>query len=158
MKSLFSYLLVIFAIFFWLFRVAVCLMYSMGEQFICVPYDFNLELFILFFTIPSIIFIIRRNIVAGLLYFGVYTAYFGTILYNYMTGIGGVGTISSLDNASFIMMNCLGIVIPFLIFADIAIQKSRFHPTEKNTDWYYENEKYERKFDERADRNQYKIK
>lgn len=51
-----------------------------------------------------------------------------------------------------------GIVIPFLVFADIVIQKSRFHSADRDTDWYYENEKYDRKFDERADRNQYKIK
>ena len=158
MKSLFSYLLVIFAVLFWFFRIVVCLMYSMGEEFICVPYNLTLEIAILFLTIPSIIFVIRRNIISGVLYFGMYAAYFGTILYNYLTGISGLGTISTLDNATFIMMNSLGIVIPFFIFMDIAIQKSRFHPTEKNTDWYYENKKYDRKFDERADRNQYKIK
>ena len=28
---------------------------------------------------------------------------------------------------------------------------------EKKTDWFYKNEKYEREFDERADRNQYKL-
>lgn len=158
MKSLFSYLIVFLGILFWIFRIGVCLMYSMGEEFICVPYSLNLEVAILFLTIPCIIFIIRRNIVAGVLYFGIYTAYFGTILYNYLTGIGGEGTVSTLGSATFIMMNALGILIPTLTFLDIVIQKSHFHPLENNTDWYYKNEKYERKFDERADRNQYKIK
>ena len=62
-----------------------------------------------------------------------------------------------MDSTSLII-NALGVLIPFLVFFDVLIQKSRFHPTDRNTDWYYGNKKYDRKFDERADRNQYKIK
>ncbi len=51
-----------------------------------------------------------------------------------------------------------GIVIPFLVFSDVMLQKSGFSPANKNTAWYYENEKYDREYDARADRNQYKIK
>lgn len=158
MKSLFSYLIVILAIIYWGFRVVVSLLYAMGQEFICQPLNANIEIAILFLTIPSIIFIFRRNVVAATLYFGMYAAYFGTILYNSFGNVSAETESLVLTDATSIMISALGIVIPFLVFADIILQKSRFHSADRDTDWYYENEKYDRKFDERADRNQYKIK
>lgn len=158
MKSLFSYLIVILAIIYWGFRVVVSLLYAMGQEFICQPLNANIEIAILFLTIPSIIFIFRRNVVAATLYFGMYAAYFGTILYNSFGNVSSETESLVLTDATSIMISALGIVIPFLVFADIILQKSRFHSADRDTDWYYENEKYDRNFDERADRNQYKIK
>lgn len=158
MKSLFSYLIVILAIIYWGFRVVVSLLYSMGQEFICQPLNPTIEIAILFLTIPSIIFIFRRNVVAATLYFGMYAAYFGTILYNSFGNVSAEAENLVLTDATSIMISALGVVIPFFVFADIILQKSRFHSADRDTDWYYENEKYDRKFDERADRNQYKIK
>ena len=158
MKSLFSYFIVILAVIYWIFRVIVSLMYSMSVDFICQPINPTLEIILLFLTIPSIIFIIRRNLVATTLYFGMYAAYFGTIVYNSLTNVSTEAENLVFTDSTSIMISALGIVIPFLVFADVAIQKSRFHPADRNTDWYFENEKYERKFDEIAYRNQYKIK
>ncbi len=87
MKSIFSYLIVIIAVLYWIFRVVVSLMYSMSVEFICQPLNPTIEIAILFLTVPSIIFIIRRNIVAATLYFGMYAAYFGTILFNSLTTV-----------------------------------------------------------------------
>lgn len=158
MKSLFSYLITFVAVIYWLFRVVVSLMYSMGHEFICEPLDPTLEIIILFLTIPSIIFIIRRNIIAATLYFGMYAAYFGSIVFNSLTGMPAETETLAFADTTSIFISALGVIIPFLVFCDIAIQKSKFHPTDKQTDWYYENEKYDRQYDERADRNQYKIK
>lgn len=158
MKSLFSYLITFMAVIYWAFRVMVSLMFSMGQEFICTPLDSTLEIVILFLTIPSIIFIIRRNIIAATLYFGMYAAYFGTILYNSLTGMSAETETFAVTDSVSIFVTALGVVIPFLVFADVAIQKSRFRPMDRDTDWYYGNDKYEREYDERADRNQYKIK
>lgn len=158
MKSLFSYFIVILAVIYWGFRVIVSLMYSMAVDFICQPANSTIEIVILFLTIPSIIFIIRRNIVAATLYFGMYAAYFGTILVNSLTNVSAETESLVFTDAISIIISALGVLIPFLVFADVAIQKSRFHASDRNTDWYYENQKYDRQLDERADRNQYKIK
>lgn len=158
MKSLFSYLIVIMSIVYWGFRVVVSLLYAMGQEFICQPWNANLEIGILFLTIPSIIFIIRRNVVAATLYFGMYAAYFGTVLFESFGNVSAEAESLVLTDSTSILISALGIVIPFLVFADIILQKSRFHAADRDTDWYYENEKYDRKFDGRADRNQYKIK
>lgn len=158
MKSLFSYLIVIVAVMYWIFRVIVSLFFSMKIDFICQPLNPTIEIAILFLTIPCIIFIIRRNLIATTLYFGMYAAYFGTILYNSLTNVSAETESLVFTDATSIMISALGVIIPFLVFADVVIQKSRFHAPDRNLDWYYENEKYDRQFDERADRNQYKIK
>lgn len=150
MKSTYSYLITISGVAYWIFRIVVSLMSSLKLDFICEPYNTNVEIAILFLTIPCILLIIRRNVIASLLYFGMYGAYFGTLLYNDITA----------TNADFIsvVLNALGVIIPFLIFLDVAIQKSGIAPEKNESDWYYNNEKYDRKFDKRADRNEYKIK
>lgn len=153
MKSLFSYLITILAVIYWIFRVIVSLMYSMGENFICEPINPNIEILILFLTIPSIIFIIRRNAIVATLYFGMYAAYFGTLLYDNVMNMSG-----NLMRSIEFLVNTLGVVIPLLVFFDVIIQKRIIKYADKNTDWYYTNEKYDREFDERVDRNHYKIK
>ena len=158
MKSLSSYLITIAAVIYWGFRVIVSLMYSMGQDFICQPLDANIEIIILFLTIPSIIFIIRRNVIVATLYFVMYAAYFGTILFNSLTGMTAETEVLALSDTTSIFITSLGVIIPFLVFCDVFLQRTRFKPKDSNTDWYYNDKKYDREFDERADRNQYKIK
>lgn len=107
MKSLFSYLIVIMAVIYWGFRVVVCLLYSMGQEFICQPLNLTIEIAILFLTIPSIIFIIRRNVVAATLYFGMYAAYFGTILFNSFANVSTQTESLMLADTTSIMISAL---------------------------------------------------
>ena len=52
----------------------------------------------------------------------------------------------------------MGIVIPTLTFLDILFNKSRKGKGgDKNTDWFFTNKDYDREFDERSDRNQYRL-
>lgn len=148
MKSVLSYFVVIIAIFYWIFRVAVCLMASMGRDFVCEPYNNTLEIIILFLTIPGILLVMKRNVIGATLYFGMYAAYFGTILYE---------NFNSMDSITM-LLTALGVIIPFVAFCDVLIGSKGGYSQDKKTDWYYENKKYDREFDERADRNQYKIK
>ena len=158
MKSLFSYLITFCAILYWIFRVMVSLMYAMGKEFICQPLNANLEILILFLTVPSIIFVIRRNLIATTLYFAMYAAYFGTILYNSLSGAIDADTSLSFSDTTSILFTAIGVLLPFLIFLDVFIQRNRFNPTDRNTDWFYNNEQFDRNMDDRADKNQYKIK
>ena len=51
----------------------------------------------------------------------------------------------------------LGIVIPLFVFFEMLIEKNRMaHPVDKKTDWFYKNEEYDRKLDDRADKNNYR--
>ncbi len=107
MKSLFSYLIVMIAILYWAFRVVVSLLYSMGQDFICQPFNSTIEIAILFLTIPSIIFIIRRNVIAATLYFGMYAAYFGTILFHSFGNVSTQTESLMLTDATSIMLSAL---------------------------------------------------
>lgn len=156
MTSIFSYLITMFGGIFWLFRVIVAVTYTLGVDFPIVPLDFNTEIILLFVTIIAMIFIIKRNIIGALIYFVAYGWYFGNDLYNnVMNIINGQAIVS--DYLS-IFVSFIGVLIPFLTVMDILLNKERKGSTkDKKTDWFYENEEYTRKLDERADKNQYKF-
>ena len=55
-------------------------------------------------------------------------------------------------------VSAVGLVLAFCVLADLLIARVRRRdPKDKKTDWFFQNEKYDREFDERADRNQYKL-
>lgn len=156
MTSLFSYLITMFGGMFWLLRVVVAITYTLGVDFPIVPLDFNTEIILLFVTIVCMIFIVKRNIIGALVYFVAYGLYFGNDLYNNVINIIN-GQALGTDYLS-IFISLIGVVIPFLTVMDIFLNKERKGSTkDKKTDWFYENEEYTRKLDERADKNQYKF-
>lgn len=87
MRSLASYLLVIFMVMFWIFRIIVAFTTSMGINIGIVPMDMNMEIILLFVTIPSIILVVKRKLIGAILYLISYGAYFGMDLYNTVMGI-----------------------------------------------------------------------
>jgi len=157
MTSLFSYMITAFGGLFWLLRVVVAITYTLGVDFSIVPLDFTTEIILLFVTIIAMIFIVKRNIIGALIYFVAYGWYFGNDLYNNVINIINGQPIRS-DYLS-IFISFIGVIIPFLTVMDIFLNKERKGSTkDKGTDWFYENEEYTRKLDERADNNQYRIK
>ena len=119
----------------------------------------NFEIILLFATIPCIVLVLKRNIIEAACYMAIYVSYFGTAIYNTMNSIvstDGMNVGGSVD----LIVSVIGIVIPVLTFFDILLNKNRKSIIGKNnsTDWYYKNKDYDRKYDERADKNQYKIR
>lgn len=156
MTSLFSYMITTFGGLFWLLRVVVAITYTLGVNFPIVPLNFNTEIILLFVTIIAMVLIIKRNIIGALIYFVTYGWYFGNDLYNNVINIinGQTGVIDYLS----VFISFIGVLIPFLTVMDILLNKERKGSTkDKKTDWFYENEEYTRKLDERADKNQYKF-
>lgn len=156
MTSLFSYLLTFLGIIFWFFRVIATLLYQLEKEFFMQPLNIELEIVVLFATIPCMIFVLKRNIVGAAAYLGLYGAYFGTALYENIMNMQESGL--TIANSSNMLVVIIGIIIPALTFLDILFNKNRRKPGDKHTDWFYANEEFDREFDERADRNQYKIK
>ena len=67
----------------------------------------------------------------------------------------GLATNTTID----LLLAVMGILIPLFTFLDILINKNRKNTTlSGKVGWFYDNEQFDRKFDERADRNEYKIK
>lgn len=151
--ELLSYMVNMFAIMFWLFRVYVALMVSSGSEIQFTTPGLELEITVIFITLISIFMIFKRNLIFASIYLGTYFAFFtyGIALMN-----GNISTNKQLLNA---MVMIVGIIIALLNFLDVMFNKNRKGSTKDNkTDWFYATDKYEREYDERADRNQYKIR
>lgn len=156
MTSLFSYLITILGGIFWLIRVVMAVTYTMSVDIGIEPINFDVEVILLFLTLICMIFIVKRNIIGALVYFVAYGWYFGTDLYNGIMLIKD-GTMNVTEYAS-LFLSLIGVIIPFLTVMDILLNKERKGSTkDSKTDWFYTNEEYTRKLDERADRNQYKF-
>ena len=151
--ELLSYMVNMFAIMFWLFRVYVALMVSSGSEIQFTTPGLELEITVIFITLISIFMIFKRNLIFASIYLGTYFAFFtyGIALMN-----GNISTNKQLLNA---MVMIAGIIIALLNFLDVIFNKNRKGSTKDNkTDWFYATDKYDREYDERADRNQYKIR
>ena len=156
MTSLFSYLLTFLAVIFWAFRAVVTVMFQLDNPLFAQPSNVNFEIIVLFLTLPCIVGVCKRNIVFAAGYLALYATYFGNTLYLVIQNATDVGI--TLINSADMVCTVIGIIIPLLIFFDILLNKNRTIGTgAKKEDWFYANEQYDRKFDERADRNQYKF-
>lgn len=155
MKNLTTYLFVMFMAMFWVFRIIVAFCYNLGVDFITVPFDFNFEVVLLFLTFLAMILVVKRSMLGGLIYAVSYWLYFG---YSIFMIVMGNEEGMSMQNSLDLIFATMGIVIPLLVLFDLILDKNRKdHPTDKKTDWFYKNKDYERKLDDRADKNQYRI-
>ena len=149
MVGMLSYLISFLGILFWLFRVVVVLCATMEWEFAIQPINTNLEIALLFVSIPCFALILKRHLGGAFVYFIAFTAYFGNDLYNCIT--------NNVGNVQTIMIDALGVILPLLSLIDIGINKDRMGTGEdKKTVWFYGNEEFDRKMDERADRNNYR--
>ena len=155
MKSLSSWLIAMFAFVFWGYRVVETLMFSMGKVLVASPMDMVMEIALLFITFICICFIAKRKLVPASIYLIAHGLYYGIYLYQNITPlIDGTATLNSYMS---LFVALIGVIIPLAAFFDVLLDKNRkAHPTDKKTDWFYKNEQFDRKVDERADRNQYR--
>ena len=158
MKNVASWLLLFFMGMFWMFRIAVTLSSQFGGDFGgFIVFDNTLEIALLFFTLVCFILIVKRVILGAVLYLVANCLYFGGyIVQNLFPALGSEGGIDMmvLQNS---VVGAVGIVLALCIVIDIAVQRiNTKHFSDNKTDWYFNNEKYDRKMDERADKNQYR--
>jgi len=155
MISLISYLLTFLDVLFWVFRAIATLMFQLDRDFFTQPLEVNMEIALLFVTLPCLIGIVKRNRAFAAIYFALYASYFGTALYNVYINCTETGF--NIVNSSDLLCTFFGVLLPLLTFLDVFFNKNRGlgHGAHRE-DGFYANEKYDRKFDERADRNQYR--
>lgn len=156
MKNLSSWLITFFIIMFWAFRVVVAIMGTMGSNFMVAPIDNNIEIILLFVVLALVPFIFKRKIWAAIIYLLAYGWYFGRgLLTNILAIINGETLAVTTYMEMFVAL--IAIALPLAAIFDILLDKTRTkNPINKETDWFYKNEQYDRKLDERADKNHYK--
>lgn len=156
MKNLSSWLITIFVMMYWLFRVAVAITGSIGIDFVVSPINNNIEIALLFIVLICIPFIFKRKLLGAIVYLGAYGWYFGRgLIENFMKIINNETL--SMQTYTDMFFSLIGVALPILVLFDILLDKNRMkNPVDKKTDWFYKNEQYDRKLDERADKNNYR--
>ena len=156
MKNFSTWMLVMFMVMFWAFRVLVAVMPEFGTTLgSFVPLNGGLEIGLSFVVLVCMVLVVKRKLIGGLIYLGAYGMYFGVDLFN---NIGSImnGTLGA-SNALNTFVSFLGIALPIAVLLDLLIDKGRkVNPVDKKTDWFYKNEQFDRKYDERADKNNYR--
>ncbi len=157
MKQLSSILSLLFAGLFWVFRVVLAYTTATGKDMGFPIQDFNIEVILLFVTLILLVFIYKRNIIAAIIYLLVYAGYFGPQLFNAIMTIASTEGMSDIYTYDTIIASAIGIAVALFAFLSILADRNRAaHPTDKKTDWFYKNEEYDRKLDDRADKNNYR--
>ena len=154
MKSLSSWLLVMFMGMFWIFRIIVAFQAQYGETFGgFIVFNSTVEIALLFVAILCMILVLRRNWIGGIIYLASYGYYFGGYIFSNITSEGEMSA-AVMQN---IFVSAIGVIIAFCVFFDLMVNKLRKRdPKDKKTDWFFQNKEYDRKFDDRADKNQYR--
>ena len=155
MISMISYLLTFLTILFWLFRLMVAYCFSMEIDIGFVPLNMTVELIMLAVSVPCIVLMIKRNLLATFIYAMMYWMYFGSDLIMTISAMmeGNV----AIAMTSTAVAEIVGVGIPVFNILDVYINKNRVGKAgDKQTDWFYKNKDYDRQFDERADRNNYR--
>ena len=155
MKNFSTWMLVMFMVMFWVFRVIVAVMPEFGTTLGGIaPLNQNLEIILSFVVLVCIVLIVRRKLIGALIYLLAYGMYFGVdVINNIQTVLNG----ASMETALNVFISIIGIILPIAVLADLLLDKGRkAKPKDKKTDWFYNNEQFDRKLDERSDKNNYR--
>ncbi len=158
MKNFSTWLLVCFMVMFWAFRIVVTLMAELHQDLGgIVPLNKILEIILLFVVLVCIILVVKRKMIGALMYLLSYGIYFGTdILKNINTIIEAEGQLPVTIFMN-LFVSFIGVILPIAVLLDMLVDKNRKNnPKDKKTDWFYNNEKFDRKLDDRADKNNYR--
>ena len=158
MKNFSTWMLVMFMVMYWISRIIVAVCYQMHWDFGRIePINQQVEIILLFVVLVCIILVVKRKMLGGLIYLLSYGIYFGIDITENIQNI--VTALETVDINLYInlFMSLLGIILPIGVMFDLLLDKNRkLHPKDKKTDWFYTNEQYDRKLDERADKNNYR--
>jgi len=157
MKNFSTWLLVMFMVMFWLFRVVIALTTEFAVDMGGITaLNIQMEVILLFVVLLCLILIVKRNIIGALIYLVSYGMYFGVDLFNNIKILMDNGTLSPVT-ALGAFISLIGIAIPIFVLLDLLLDKNRkAHPVDTKTDWFFKNEAYDRKLDDRADKNNYR--
>lgn len=159
MKNFSTWMLVMFMILFWLLRIVIAVSAELNWDFGgLAPLNQQMEIILLFVVLLCIILVVKRKILGGLLYLLAYGMYFGVdILSNVQNLLTAVESSIDINLYMNLFMSFIGMILPIAVLLDLLMDKNRKnHPKDKKTDWFYENEQFDRKMDERADKNNYR--
>ena len=153
MRTFANWMIAMFMIMYWGFRVVVAYQAANYADFFVKPINLTVEIILLFVTVVCIVLVFKRKLIGGIIYFLSYLAYFGTDLIQTVIPVFSGEAVELEAMSAF--TSFLGIVLAFAVLLDLTVDKGR-KPKDKKTDWFYTNKDYDRDYDDRADRNNYR--
>jgi hypothetical protein len=157
MKKFSTYLLVMFMIVFWIIRIIITVTSQLGKDFLgVIPINETFEIALLFAFLLCAVLVVKRKMLGALLYLALHAVYFGGDL-TQKFGLLSQGESLTIGQMSGMMLSIIGIILPLAVLIDLLLDRNRKeHPKDKKTDWFYQNEEFDRKLDDRADKNNYR--
>ena len=157
MKKFSTYVLVMFMILFWILRIIITIMAQLGQDFMGItPINMTFEVVLLFAFLICVILVVKRKVIGALLYLGLHAVYFGGDITAKIEQMINGETIS-MGQMGGLLFSIIGIILPLAVLVDLLLDRGRKeHPVDKKTDWFYKNEQFDRKLDDRADKNNYR--
>ena len=154
MRTMANYLIIMLTVVLFIFRLIVVITATMGIEFMIQPINVNYELALLFIMIICIILMSKNKLSGAVILSIASIAYYGPTLLGQITGLStGVNINSALE--AVVSLAC--VIIPIFAFFIIAFAKEQEkRPVDKKTDFFYKGDTYDRKYDDRADRNNYR--
>lgn len=155
MRTMANYLIIMLTVVLFIFRLIVVITATMGIEFMIQPINVNYELALLFIMIICIILMSKNKLSGAVILSIASIAYYGPTLLGQITGLStGVNINSALE--AVVSLAC--VIIPIFAFFIIAFAKEQEkRPVDKKTDFFYKGDTYDRKYDDRADKNNYRI-
>ncbi len=159
MRNLSTWLLAMFMVMFAGFRVIVTITNQQGSPLGgLVVENITVEIALIFLTLLCLILVVKRKFVGALIYVISYGLYYGGGVFSTLYRVLVEGEALGMGNAFELLVSAIGVLLPLMVLFDTLADKTRkLNPVDKKTDWFYKNEQFDRKFDERADRNEYKF-
>ena len=154
-RTMSHYLIIMFMVMLLLFRFVVLFTTVLGINFPVVVSNEKIETGMLLITLISIILFTKTKLSGAIIYLVSSFAYYGPEFIKLLpVAMNGV---TSTDMAVQILVLMIELVIPiFALFILIYDKKQELHPVDKKTDFFYKGDQYDRKYDERADKNNYR--
>ena len=155
MRSFANYMIVMFMVMFWAFRIVVAIMAGMGSDFVVAPLDNTIEIVLLFITLGCIALVIKRKMFGGVLYFASYIGYFGVDLYNKAIKPLMNGESLTMASGFSTFISLLAVMLAVVSLIDLFADRKK-RPVDQKTEWFYDSKETDRELDERADKNNYR--
>lgn len=155
MKMMSHYLIIMLSVMLFVFRLIVLFTTTMGIEFVVQSFNVNFEIAYILLMLVCIVLMSRSKLTGSVIFLVSSLLYLGPTLWNQFTYLADHQATMELATQMIVTVICL--LIPIFSFFIIAFAKQQEKkPVDKKTDFFYKNEAYDRKYDERADKNNYR--
>ena len=154
-KTMAHYLIIMFMVMLLIFRFIVLFTTVLGIEFPVKSVNEAMEIGVIFITLVCIILFTKTKLIGGILYLVTACIYYGIEFFKILPLIINGTVTQDLGIQAIVLMIELAIPI-FALFILIYDKKQEINPVDKKTDFFYKGNQYDRKYDERADKNNYR--